>query len=139
MWCDKELKEKRKLRYYKDVINQNLEDQNYLSILPSVKKKISITKIRTNCHELHNETGRWSIPKTPWDERVCHLCDTKNVEYEKHFLLDCPAYTHIRSHFQNIYHTTNLPNLLTQQKYGDLGKLLLMLFEYRNKILKNHK
>ena len=57
---------------------------------------------------------------------MCHLCDTKNVEYEKHFLLDCLAYTHIRSDFQNIYHSTNLPNLLTQQKYGDLGKLLLM-------------
>jgi hypothetical protein len=139
MWCDKELEEKIKLRYYKDVINPNLEDQNYLSVLPSVKKKISIAKIRTNSHELHSETRRWSIPKTPWDERVCHLCDTKKVEDEKHFLLDCPAYTHIRSHFQNICHTTNLPNLLTQQKYGDLGKLLLMLFEHRNKILKNHK
>jgi hypothetical protein len=89
MWCDKELEEKRKLRYYKDVINPNLEDQNYLSVLPSVKKKISIAKIRTNSHELHSETGRWSIPKTPWDERVCHLCDTKKVEDEKHFLLDC--------------------------------------------------
>jgi hypothetical protein len=106
MWCDKELEGKRKLRYYKDVINPNLEDQNYLF-----------------------ETGCWSIPKMPWDERVCHLCDTKKVEDEKHFLLDCPAYTHIRSHFQNIDHTTNLPNLLTQQKYGDLGKLLLMSFQ----------
>jgi hypothetical protein len=139
MWCDKELEEKRKLRYYKDAINPNIEDQNYLSVLPSVKKKISIDKIRTNSHEIHSETGRWSIPKTPWDERVCHFCDTKKVEDEKHFLLDCPAYTHIRSHFQNIDQTTNLPNLLTQQKYGDLGKLLLMLFEHRNKILKNHK
>ena len=52
MWCDKELEEKRKLRYYKDVINHNIKDQNYLSVLPSVKKKISIAKIRTNSHEL---------------------------------------------------------------------------------------
>jgi hypothetical protein len=85
MWCDKELEEKRKLRYYKDVINPNLEDQNYLFVLPSVKKKISIAKIRTNSHELHSETGHWSIPKTPWDERVCHLCDTKKVEDENTF------------------------------------------------------
>jgi hypothetical protein len=93
MWCDKELEEKIKLRYYKDVINPNLEDQNYLSVLTSVKKKISIAKTRTNSHELHSEIGHWSIPKMPWDERVCHLCDTKKVEYEKHFLLDCPSYT----------------------------------------------
>jgi len=139
MWCDKELEKRRKLRCYKDVINLNLEYQNYLSILPSVKKKISIAKIRTNSHELHGETGHWSIPKMSWDERACHICDTKNVEDEKHFLLDCLAYTHIRSHFQDSYHTTNLPNPLTQQKYGYIGRLLLMLFEHRNKILKDQK
>ena len=49
MWCDKEF-EKKKLRYYKDVIKPNLEDQNYLSVLTSVKKKISIATIRTNSH-----------------------------------------------------------------------------------------
>ena len=59
MWCDKELEEKRKLRYYKDVINPNLEYKNYLSVLPSIKKKISIAKIRTNSHELHSETGNF--------------------------------------------------------------------------------
>ena len=103
------------------------------------KEKKSIDKIRTNSHEFHGETGHWSIPKTSWDERVCHLCDTKKVEDEKQFLLDCPTYTHIRSHFQNIDNTTNLPNLLTQQNYCDLGKVLLMFFKHINKILKNHK
>jgi len=85
MWCDKESEEKIKLRYYKDVINHNLENQNYLFLLPSVKKKISIAKIKTNSHELHTETEYWSIPKTPWDERVCHLCDIKNVEDKNTF------------------------------------------------------
>ena len=68
-----------------------------------------------------------------------HLCDNKKVKDEKHFLFDCPTYTHIRSHFQNICHIINLPNLLTQQKYGDVGKFLLMLFEHISTILKNHK
>jgi hypothetical protein len=48
LWCDKELEEKIKLRYYKDVINPNLEDQNYLSVSTSVKKKISIEQILTS-------------------------------------------------------------------------------------------
>ena len=65
MWCDKELEEKRKLRYYMNVINPDLGYQNYLFVLTSVKKKISIANIRTNSHELHSEIGRWSIPKTP--------------------------------------------------------------------------
>jgi hypothetical protein len=64
-------------RYYKEVVNPNLEDQNYLSILRSAKKKINIAKIRTNSHELHSETWHWTTPKTSWDERICHLCDTK--------------------------------------------------------------
>jgi hypothetical protein len=86
MWCDKELVDKRKLRYYKEVVNPNLEDQNYLSILKSAKKKINIFKIRTNSHELHSEIGCSTSPKTPWNERICHICDTKWVEDEKHFL-----------------------------------------------------
>jgi hypothetical protein len=64
LWCDKELEDKIKLRYYKEVINPNLEDQKYLFVLTSVKKKINIAKIRTNSHELHSETGHWTIPKT---------------------------------------------------------------------------
>ena len=31
LWCEKNLEAKRKLRYYKDIINPNLEDQTYLS------------------------------------------------------------------------------------------------------------
>jgi hypothetical protein len=80
--------------------------------------------IKANSHELHSETGRWLISKTPWDERVCHFCDIKKVEDEKYFDLDCPAYTHIRFYFQNIYEATNLPNLLIQENYGDLGKMV---------------
>ena len=75
-------------------------------------KKKNIAKIRTNSHELHSEIEHWSIPKTPWDERVCPICDTKKVEDENHFLLECPSYTQIRSQFQNMYHNTNLPNIL---------------------------
>jgi hypothetical protein len=52
MLYDKELEEKGKLRCYKDVINLNLEDQNYLSVLSSVHKKINVAKIRTNAHKL---------------------------------------------------------------------------------------
>ena len=84
----KDLEAKRKLRYYKEVINPNLEDQKYLSVLTSSKKKINIAKMRTNSHELHSEIGRWVVPKTPWVERICHLYENMNIEDEKHFLLD---------------------------------------------------
>ena len=59
MWCEKDLAAKRKLRYYKEVINPTLKYQKYLSILTCLKKKINIAKIRTNSHELHSETGQF--------------------------------------------------------------------------------
>ena len=92
---------KRKLRYYKEVINPNLEDQKYLLVVTRSQKKINISKIRTNSHELHSEAGCWSIPKTPWAERVFHLCESMDVGEENHFLLKCIAYAHIRSDFHS--------------------------------------
>ena len=114
MWCEKDLEAKRKLRYYKEVINP-LEDQKYLSVLTSSKKKTNIAKIRRNSHELHSETGRWTVPKTPWVERICHLRENRNIKDENHFLLECPAYTHIRSQFHNLCCNADLPSLLTCQ------------------------
>ena len=42
LWCEKDLEAKRKLRYYKEDINPTLEDQKYLSVLISTKKKMNI-------------------------------------------------------------------------------------------------
>ena len=134
MQCEKDLAAKRKLRYYKEVINPILEDQKYLFVLSSSKKKINIAKIRTNSHELHSETGRLAVPKTPWMERFCHLYENTNIEDENHFLLECPAYNDIRSQFQNLCCNTDLPNLLHCQNYSELGRLLSKIFEHRNKI-----
>ena len=95
-WCEENLAVKRKLRYYKEVINPNLEDQKYLSVVTRSRKKINIAKIRTDCHELHRETTWWSIPKTPWAKRVFHPSNSMSVEDEHHFLLESLAYTHIK-------------------------------------------
>ena len=75
--CEENLEVKRKLRYYKEVINPNLVDQKYLSVVTSSWKKLNIAKIRMNSHELHSETGRWSIPKTTWAKKVFHLCESE--------------------------------------------------------------
>ena len=100
--------------------------------LTSSRKKINITKIRMNSHELHSETWHWFIPKTPWVEKVFHLCESMSVDDENHFILECLAYTHIKSEFHSICNNTNLYNLLTCQNYSGLGKHL----GHKNKILK---
>ena len=127
MWCEKDLEAKTKLRYYKEVINPTLEGKKYLSVL------------RTNSHELHSETGHWAVPKTPWVERICHLYENMNIEDENHFLLECPAYTHIRYQFHNLCCNTDLPSLLTCLNYSEIGMLLSKLFEHRNTNLKQTK
>ena len=65
LWDDKELDGKRRLRYYRGVINPILDNQNYLFVLTSTKKKMNIAGIRTNSHELRSETWRWFTPKIP--------------------------------------------------------------------------
>ena len=115
MWCDENLEGKKKLRYYKEVINPNIEDKNDLFVLTRVEKKIHIDKIRTNIHELHSEARRWNFSKTSMDERICHLCETMSVEDEKVFLLDS-AYTHVRSRFQNFCYSTDILNLQSHKK-----------------------
>ena len=98
----------------------------YLFVLTSSKKKIKITKIRTNSHELHSETDCWAVPKTPWVERICYLCENMNIEDENHFLLKCLAYSHIRYQFHN----------LCCQNYSELKTLLSKLIKHRGTILK---
>ena len=136
LWCEENLVVKRKLRYNNEVINPNLEDQKYLSILTSSQKKINIAKIKTNGHDLHSGIGHWSIPKIPCAKMGCHLCECMSLEDENHFLLEYLSYTYIRSMFHSIFHSTNLYNLLIFQKYTKLGKILGNFFEDNNKILK---
>ena len=45
--CEENLVVNRKLRYYKEVINPNLEDHKYLSVVTSSRQKINIAKIIT--------------------------------------------------------------------------------------------
>ena len=128
VWCEKNLGVKRKLRYYKKLINSNLGDEKYLSVVTSSRKKINITKVKTNSHKLHNKTGHLFMTKTLWEERVCHLCDSMSIGDDKYFLLECRAYTDIRYEFHSMCYNTNISNLVTCQNYNELRKLLTKFF-----------
>ena len=108
MWRKEDLVVKIKLDYYKEIINPNLEDQNYLSILMTSKRKVNTSNIRTNSHQIHSEIGHWKTPKMCWVERTCHLYESMSVEDENHLLLEFIAYTQIRSQFQNLCFNTDL-------------------------------
>jgi hypothetical protein len=54
-------------------------------------------------HKLHIETGRYTRPITPVENRICSNCNSKSVEDEIHFLMYCPKFeNHRRELFSNV-------------------------------------
>ena len=110
------------VRYCKFLIFKTLLFTQY-----SKEENLCIAKFKMNAYKLHSETGYWTIPKTMWVERTFHLCATKNIEDESHFLLECCGYTHIRYMFHNLCYNTNLGNFLTCQNYVNVHHSHLLL------------
>lgn len=137
LWSDEELEGKIKLRYCNEVINPTPANQNYLYILTNAKKRMNITRIRANSHELQSETRSLYIPRIPLDETICLLCDTKRFSYEKNFIFDFLTLNPICSHFHNILPIINLIDLLSQENYNDLRTFLSLIFHRKTKILNN--
>ena len=57
--------------------------------------RITVTRYRTGSHQLKIETGRFSVPHIPRDERLCP-CFTA-VQTLKHCLQDCPLLSSLRT------------------------------------------
>jgi hypothetical protein len=51
----------------------------------------------TSNHKLHIETGRYTRPITPVENRICSNCNSKSVEDEIHFLMYCPKFENHRT------------------------------------------
>ena len=83
--------------------NANLTDPNsklgsYLEVNPDVSspsynnnifeiERIHITRFRTGSHNLHVETGRFSYPRIPREQRLC-VCGN-GIQTLRHVLLEC--------------------------------------------------
>jgi len=66
-----------------------------------------LTRFRTGSHDLSIVRGAWS--GTARDRRICRCCPMNVVEDETHFILECTAYSHVRSstlrggHFRQLF------------------------------------
>ena len=66
----------------------------YIEFLKSKNERAMITKLRISAHKLRIEGGRYiSSPKC---ETFCNVCDSGEIEDEKHFLLKCSLYKALR-------------------------------------------
>ena len=87
----------RKLSLYAKT-KQKFEINTYTDL--PFRDRQMISKFLCVSHRLHVETGRHK--KTPRENRICQLCTLNKVEDEEHFILECPAYSKIRTkHFNN--------------------------------------
>lgn len=83
----KQLTESEKLRTYKTY--KNILNPEWYCCLPMSRDHRRILfKLRSCSLPIAIETGRYSRPKTPLNERLCKFCNSDSVESETHFLLE---------------------------------------------------
>ena len=109
--CDK-IGNETKLEFYRNCKPPN-KFPNYLKNLSGRKKRSSLCKFRLGTLDLEIEKGRRK--NIPRPNRVCKICDTKQIEDEMHFILLCPSLSTQRDPFiKNILSLHNqfafLPN-----------------------------
>ena len=78
-------------------VKNNFAFEDYLHEICNVKHRQAITKMRISAHKLPVESGRYT--KTPYEDRVCTLCQSNEIGDEFHYLLSCSN--------QNISETRN--------------------------------
>ena len=82
-------------------------------------------KFRTSSHCLMVETGRYSRPKIKRENRICTLCNTKEVEDERHLIFHCNAYSELRKTFFDKIHG------IVQLNPNDENSFIKTIFFYR--------
>ena len=88
------------LTRYRDICGTNRNDCLYGQFLRE-DKRIIITKWRLSSHDIKIETGRYTTPSTPREDRVCSKCSS-SVEDEHHVVYLCPLYQSIRLKHQDL-------------------------------------
>ena len=83
--------------------------------------------LRAGCLPLQVELGRFSQPKTPFDNRICKVCNV-GVETVQHFLVECKPLSTIRENLFSKVAEIN-PNF---SSFCDSQKCLVLLQPHKN-------
>ena len=117
---NKQLSDSEKLRTYKTFKN-TLNPERYCCLpLFGDHRRILFKLGSCSCSlPIAIDTGRYTRPKTPLNERLCKFCQSDSIESETHFLLKCELYTDLRyslfekaSELNNNFMTLNSNNKL---------------------------
>ena len=91
--------------------------------IPEYKRKF-FTRMRLSSHDLKIETGRWNIPPTPRDERLCSCL--LGIQDERHIIEECSKSDYMRSNFRHINFT--LENILNHLESFTACNILYELY-----------
>ena len=109
----------RTYRQYKSVI----KTEHYIKCNMNRGHRRVLAKFRSCTLPLAIETGRYTRPKTPVNERLCKYCNTHAIEDETHFLIDCEFYSDLR--FNLFQSAQNINDRFTY--YESIDKLIWLM------------
>ena len=81
-------------------MKQHFTLEPYLEHIENIQHRKSVTRLRLSSHPLHIESMRINTPNP--QDRICNLCNDRQIEDEEHFIINCPTYkTHRDELIQN--------------------------------------
>ena len=80
---------------------------NIITVIKNPMFRQAMTRLRISNHTLFIESSCHTNPPIPAQERLCTLCNLRDVEDEPHFLITCPRFLHLR---HNMLATANSIN-----------------------------
>ena len=138
----------------------------YMKLCLPFKMLQCVARLRTGAALLEVQLGRHARPRVPRGMRVCRLCSCTdpdvasrdvwrtrvhartgthdNVEDLRHFLLECPAYDHLRSACPAVFYpagTTDryacslVPKILECEAQESLAVVMYQMWLYRSVLL----
>ena len=84
-----------KLRTYR-LYKSTFKTETYVKLNMRRDQRRILSKFRSCNLPLAIETGRYTKPKTPLQDRICKFCSMNSIEDETHFLIDCDFYNDLR-------------------------------------------
>ena len=96
-------------------------------------------QIRGGCHGLHVDTRRVAKDghRFEKEDRFCQVCHSTVVEDKQHFLLGCPAYSHLRAEHAELFQATpcTVASVINNSNPNLLGRHLRLCFAHRKSVL----
>lgn len=86
---------------------------------------MSLIRFRLGAHHLRVCTGRWD--GTPREDRLCTKCDLRQIEDERHVVLECPCYASIRDEYASLFLTSD-NSMVTLFNHPNQSKVASLVF-----------